>query len=81
VTLDVIVSITGSGAAKASEIAAVIVGDGVTPPPHRSVRLELFGGDPDKRLMPLDLPPLRRSPARTEPVRETVPFELVADAE
>jgi hypothetical protein len=81
VTLDVIVSITGSGAAKASEIAAVIAGDGVTPPPHRSVRLELFGGSPDKRLMPLDLLSLRRSPVRAEPVREAAPMEQTADAE
>lgn len=77
VTLDVIASITGSGATKASEIAAVIVGDGVTPPPHRSVRLELFGGSPDKRLMPLDLLPLRRSPVRSEPVQKAVPVEQV----
>ncbi|MBK9262812.1 MAG: TIGR03960 family B12-binding radical SAM protein [Polyangiaceae bacterium] len=82
VTLDVIVSITGSGAAKASEVAAVIMGDGVTPPPHRSVRLELFGGASDKRLSPLDLMPLRRAPVRAEaPVRESVPFELVLPAE
>ncbi len=78
VALDVLVLITGSGAAKASEVAAVIMGDGVTPPPHRSVRLELFGGVPDKRLMPLDLPSLRRVPVRAEAVVEPV-AELVLE--
>lgn len=84
VALDVIVSITGSGAAKASEVAAVIVGDGVTAPPHRSVRLELFGGSPDKRLNPMDLPALKKSPVRAEAVqneRESAVLVASSDAE
>jgi radical SAM-linked protein len=81
VTLDVLVSITGSGAAKSSEIAAVIVGDGVTPPPHRSIRLELFGGTSDKRLSPLELLPLRKTSVRAEPVRQESPSSIAADAE
>ncbi len=81
VTLDVLVSITGSGAAKSSEVAAVIVGDGVTPPPHRSIRLELFGGSPDKRLSPLELFPLRKTSVRAEPVRQESPPSIAADAE
>ncbi len=49
VTLDVEVTITGSGAAKASEVAAVILGDGGEAPPHRAVRVALLsptGGSP-----------------------------------
>lgn len=81
VAIDVLASITGSGAAKASEIAAVIVGDGVTPPPHRSVRLELFGGSSDKRLQPLDLTALRQVKTKPEPVREPSTPDLIIDAE
>jgi radical SAM-linked protein len=41
------------GGVKAVEVAAVIAGDGVTAPPHRSVRVELFGADADGRFSPL----------------------------
>ncbi|WP_437828545.1 TIGR03960 family B12-binding radical SAM protein [Sorangium sp. So ce1153] len=49
VALDVEVDIRGSGAVKSSEVAAVILGEpgeapgAITPPPHRAVRLQLFG--------------------------------------
>jgi radical SAM-linked protein len=55
VALDVDAEIRGSGAVKSSEIAAVIAGDGVIAPPHRAVRLELFGRDGEARFSPLDL--------------------------
>ncbi|TKD04459.1 TIGR03960 family B12-binding radical SAM protein [Polyangium fumosum] len=55
VALDVFVEITGSGAAKSSEIAAVICGEGGVAPAHRAIRLELFGGASDARFSPLDL--------------------------
>ncbi|WP_437304159.1 TIGR03960 family B12-binding radical SAM protein [Sorangium sp. So ce388] len=49
VALDVEVDIRGSGAVKSSEVAAVILGEpgeapgAIMPPPHRAVRLQLFG--------------------------------------
>ncbi|WP_437965501.1 TIGR03960 family B12-binding radical SAM protein [Sorangium sp. So ce260] len=49
VALEVEVDIRGSGAVKSSEVAAVILGEpgeapgAITPPPHRAVRLQLFG--------------------------------------
>ncbi|WP_437606613.1 TIGR03960 family B12-binding radical SAM protein [Sorangium sp. So ce834] len=49
VALEVEVDIRGSGAVKSSEVAAVIAGEpgeapgAITPPPHRAVRLQLFG--------------------------------------
>ncbi|MFO0759040.1 MAG: TIGR03960 family B12-binding radical SAM protein [Byssovorax sp.] len=55
VAIDVDAKITGSGAVKASEIAAVLVGDSVTAPPHRAVRVELFGEDPLGRFSPMEL--------------------------
>lgn len=56
VAIDVEVEIRGSGAVKATEIAAVIAGDGLIAPPHRAVRLELFGlADDNSRFSPLDL--------------------------
>jgi hypothetical protein len=61
VAIDVQVEIRGSGAVKASEIAAVIAGDGSAAPPHRAVRLELFGRAGEERFSPLDLGKARRS--------------------
>jgi radical SAM family uncharacterized protein/radical SAM-linked protein len=46
VTLDVEVAITGSGAAKASEVAAVIVGNDSEAPLHRAVRVALVAPSP-----------------------------------
>ncbi|WP_437479711.1 TIGR03960 family B12-binding radical SAM protein [Sorangium sp. So ce1014] len=49
VAVEVEVDIRGSGAVKSSEVAAVIAGEpgeapgAITPPPHRAVRLQLFG--------------------------------------
>ncbi|WP_437671872.1 TIGR03960 family B12-binding radical SAM protein [Sorangium sp. So ce131] len=49
VAIDVEVDIRGSGAVKSSEVAAVIAGEpgeppgAIVPPPHRAVRLQLFG--------------------------------------
>jgi radical SAM-linked protein len=62
VTIDVECAITGSGAVKAAEVAAVIAGDGVVAPPHRAVRLELFGEDDAGRFSPLTLGRGRRAP-------------------
>ncbi len=45
VALDVDCRILGSGAVKAAEVAAVIAGDSLNVPAHRSVRVELFGED------------------------------------
>jgi len=55
VAIDVDCAIPGSGAVKASEVAAVIAGDGVLAPPHRAVRMELFGLDEAGRFSPLEL--------------------------
>jgi radical SAM-linked protein len=55
VAIDVDCAIPGSGAVKAAEVAAVIAGDGTTAPPHRAVRVELFGLDDSGRFSPLDL--------------------------
>ncbi|MEJ7734286.1 MAG: TIGR03936 family radical SAM-associated protein [Polyangiaceae bacterium] len=55
VTLDVRVTITPAGASKPSELARVLAGQGDETPPHRAVRLELFGGDAaGDRWSPLD---------------------------
>jgi radical SAM family uncharacterized protein/radical SAM-linked protein len=55
VAVDVLVTITPAGAAKPSELARVIAGEGDETPPHRAVRLELFGGDAaGERWTPLD---------------------------
>jgi radical SAM family uncharacterized protein/radical SAM-linked protein len=81
VTLDVIASITGSGAAKSSEIAAVLCGDGVTAPPHRSIRLELYGIAEGARVSPLDLPAVRRSRDRAATKDRPVEVVAAADAE
>jgi radical SAM family uncharacterized protein/radical SAM-linked protein len=55
VALDVDCAIFGSGAVKAAEVAAMIGGDGVTVPAHRSVRVELFGEDAAGRFSLLTL--------------------------
>jgi hypothetical protein len=78
VALDVFVSITGQGAAKSSEIAAVIAGDGAAPP-HRALRLELFGGTGDARVSPMDLPTLRKM--RERPPQPSLASTIAADAE
>jgi radical SAM family uncharacterized protein/radical SAM-linked protein len=67
VALDVEVAIRGSGAVKSSEIAAVIAGDGASAPPHRAVRLELFGRAGAERISPLDLARARRAAREAEP--------------
>ncbi len=53
VAIDVDCAIRASGGVKAAEVAAVIAGDGVTAPPHRAVRVELFGMDDAGRFSPL----------------------------
>jgi radical SAM family uncharacterized protein/radical SAM-linked protein len=55
VSIDVDCAILPTGAAKASEVAAVIAGDGVSAPPHRAVRVELFGRDEAGRFSPLEI--------------------------
>ncbi|AUX25335.1 B12-binding protein [Sorangium cellulosum] len=82
VALDVEVDIRGSGAVKSSEVAAVIAGEpgeapgALVPPPHRAVRLELFGrtapagSAAPERFSLLDLARARRvkpAPERTQP--------------
>lgn len=65
--LDVEVDIRGSGSVKSSEIIAAIAGEGGIAPPHRAIRLELYGRDAaGNRVSPLDLSALRR-------VREAAP--------
>jgi len=91
VALDVDVDIRGSGSVKAAEIVAVIAGEGArdggapahvsqgAAPPHRSIRLELFGRDADGgRVSPLDLARLRKPRPAPQP---TPPVALPADAE
>jgi hypothetical protein len=53
VALDIECAITGSGGVKAAEVAAVIAGDRETAPPHRAVRVALFGIDERGRFSPL----------------------------
>jgi radical SAM family uncharacterized protein/radical SAM-linked protein len=54
VAIDVDVAISGSGAVKSSEVAAVLVGaDGVAPP-HRAVRVELYARVDGRRTNPID---------------------------
>jgi radical SAM-linked protein len=52
--VDVDCAILGSGAVKAAEVAAVIAGLDAHPP-HRAVRVELFGQDEAGRFSPLDV--------------------------
>ncbi len=66
VTLDVSCDITPNGATKASEIAAVIAGDGVTAPPHRTVRMAIFGRDTDGTYSLMDLERGRKKPVVAE---------------
>jgi radical SAM-linked protein len=54
VAIDVDCAVRASGGVKAAEVAAVIAGDGVTAPPHRAVRVELFGMDDAGRFSPLE---------------------------
>jgi hypothetical protein len=61
VAVDVDCAITPAGAVKAAEVAAVIAGDGVTAPPHRAVRVALFGQDEAGRYAPLELGRGRRA--------------------
>jgi radical SAM-linked protein len=78
VAIDVDVAIRGSGAVKSSEIAAVIAGDGVTAPPHRAVRLELFGRAGAERVSPLDLARTRRAARSTDAGSAKKPAQTAA---
>ena len=69
VAIDVDCAIRASGGVKAAEVAAVIAGDGVTAPPHRAVRVELFGVDDAGRFSPLEAGRGARTPVSTEPRR------------
>ncbi len=73
VAIDVDCAISPGGAVKAAEVAAVIAGDGVAPPPHRAVRVELFGVDEAGRFSPLDV-------TRGRPPAKVVADALTADA-
>jgi radical SAM family uncharacterized protein/radical SAM-linked protein len=76
VALDVDCRILGSGAVKASEVASVIAGDGVTIPAHRAVRVELFGEDAAGRFSLLTLGRGRKpSPVLVEPLADAVGAE------
>jgi hypothetical protein len=66
--LDVDVTILGSGAVKTSELAAVLAGDGQIAPPHRAVRVELFGHQGGVRCSPLDLERMRKPRSQTQPL-------------
>jgi hypothetical protein len=82
VTLDVLAAITGSGAAKSSEFAAVLCGEGGDAPPHRSIRLELYGMAGETRVSPLDLLAFRRPQERpASPKERPTAAVLIADAE
>ena len=67
VALDVDCRILGSGAVKAAEVAAVIGGDGLNVPAHRSVRVELFGEDAAGRFSLLTLGRGRKVAVVAEP--------------
>ncbi len=85
VALDVSVAILGSGAAKSSEVATVLLGDTTSIPPHRAVRLELFGSARGARVSPLELAALRSARERTaqpkEKDRAPAAVAVAADAE
>jgi len=81
VALDVIVSITGQGAAKSSEVAAVIAGDGNEIPPHRAIRFELFGEAGEGRVSPLDLAALQKARPRPAAAAPAQVVAVAADAE
>jgi radical SAM family uncharacterized protein/radical SAM-linked protein len=78
--VDVDCAILGSGAVKSSEVAAVLAGDGIEPPPHRAVRLELFGEDAEGRFSLLTLGRGGRvhasaaAPLAAEPREEPAPW-------
>ncbi|WP_437314725.1 TIGR03960 family B12-binding radical SAM protein [Sorangium sp. So ce385] len=90
VALEVEVDIRGSGAVKSSEVAAVIAGEpggapgAIAPPPHRAVRLQLFGraapsgSAAGERFSLFDLERARR--VKSAPERAPSPA-LAADAE
>ena len=66
VAIEVCCSILPTGSAKAAEIAAVIAGDGLSAPPHRAVRAEMFGSDEAGRFSPMEVhrvPRHKASPA------------------
>lgn len=81
VALDAEVVIPGSGAVKSSEIAAVAAGDGVTAPPHRAVRVALFGRDGEACFSPLELERARapRSRATPPPTPSAEPVALAGE--
>ncbi|MDC3953431.1 TIGR03960 family B12-binding radical SAM protein [Polyangium jinanense] len=81
VTLDVFVEITGSGAAKSSEIAAVICGEGGVAPAHRAIRLELFGGAADARFSPLDLAAVKSALGRERSASSAASASALASAD
>ncbi|WP_437793338.1 TIGR03960 family B12-binding radical SAM protein [Sorangium sp. So ce693] len=90
VALEVEVDIRGSGAVKSSEVAAVIAGEpgeapgAITPPPHRAVRLQLFGraspagSAAGERFSLFDLERARRVKSAPE---QTPALPVAADAE
>ncbi|WP_437951029.1 TIGR03960 family B12-binding radical SAM protein [Sorangium sp. So ce296] len=90
VALEVEVDIRGSGAVKSSEVAAVIAGEpggapgAIAPPPHRAVRLQLFGraapsgSAAGERFSLFDLERARRVKSAPEPAPS---LALAADAE
>ena len=70
VAVDVEVSILATGGVKASELAAVIAGDGEAVPPHRAVRAAMFGSDDQGRFSPLESGrgrPVKAAPAPASP--------------
>lgn len=68
VAVDALVTITPNGAAKPLEIAAVVTGQEA--PPHRAVRVELFGVDAVGRFAPAEVPRTRKPP---KPIAEAAP--------
>jgi radical SAM-linked protein len=74
--IDVECAITQTGAVKAAELAAVIAGDGTAAPPHRAVRVALFGCDQAGRFSPLEVG--RGSPAAAEPAPTPSPTAVDA---
>ncbi|APR84096.1 Hypothetical protein A7982_09445 [Minicystis rosea] len=79
VSIVVETAILATGAVKAAELAAVIVGDGVTAPPHRAVRVALFGADDAGRFAPLETGRGRRN--KPAPAKAPVEAPMHADAE
>jgi radical SAM family uncharacterized protein/radical SAM-linked protein len=79
VAIDVDCAISPNGAVKAAEVAAVIAGDGLVAPPHRAVRVELFGEDDAGRFSPLDVGRAKPPPKAVPQAAEQAPVAL-ADA-